>query len=55
MSFLPVVLIPRADLNSSHSHHPCTEQICLEKKFVVFGSEVDLKAHMVNEVSLLSV
>ncbi|KAJ9114719.1 hypothetical protein QFC22_005595 [Naganishia vaughanmartiniae] len=39
----------KLEAHFNHSHHPCTEQICLEKKFVVFGSEVDLKAHMVNE------
>ncbi|KAJ9095698.1 hypothetical protein QFC21_005570 [Naganishia friedmannii] len=39
----------KLEAHFNHAHHPCTEQICLEKKFVVFGSEVDLKAHMVNE------
>lgn len=32
------------------AHYPCTEKECLEKKFVVFGSELDWRAHMVNEV-----
>jgi hypothetical protein len=26
-------------------HHPCLDTECLEKKFVVFDSEIDLKAH----------
>lgn len=28
-------------------HHPCTQRTCLEQKFVVFGTEMDLKGHMV--------
>ncbi|RWA08526.1 hypothetical protein EKO27_g6583 [Xylaria grammica] len=30
-------------------HHPCLDRECLEKKFVVFGSEMDLKAHQLSE------
>ncbi|TCD70278.1 hypothetical protein EIP91_004179 [Steccherinum ochraceum] len=30
-------------------HHPCTQSVCLARKFVVFGSALDLKAHMVEE------
>ncbi|TGJ83017.1 hypothetical protein E0Z10_g5735 [Xylaria hypoxylon] len=30
-------------------HHPCLDHECLEKKFVVFGSEMDLKAHQLSE------
>ncbi|KAI1773914.1 hypothetical protein F4818DRAFT_85669 [Hypoxylon cercidicola] len=30
-------------------HFPCSDHICLEKKFVVFGSEIDLKAHQLSE------
>ena len=29
----------------SHDHFPCLDSECLEKKFVVFDSEMDLKAH----------
>jgi len=35
----------------SQAHFPCTEKECLEKKFVVFGSEIDWRAHMMAEVS----
>ena len=28
-------------------HHQCTQRTCLEQKFVVFGTEMDLKGHMV--------
>ncbi|RYO76515.1 hypothetical protein DL766_009684 [Monosporascus sp. MC13-8B] len=30
-------------------HYLCSDRECLEKKFVVFGSEVDLKAHQLSE------
>ncbi|KAF3288078.1 hypothetical protein TWF132_008056 [Orbilia oligospora] len=30
-------------------HYRCTDAECLEKKFIVFASEMDLKAHMVEE------
>lgn len=30
-------------------HHLCPDRECLEKKFVVFGSEMDLKAHQLSE------
>lgn len=33
------------------AHYPCQEPSCLEQKFVVFGSELDWKAHMMQEVS----
>ncbi|KAL6301834.1 hypothetical protein BKA93DRAFT_447316 [Sparassis latifolia] len=32
-----------------HAHHPCTQPQCLARKFVVFGSALDLKAHMVED------
>ncbi|KZT09676.1 uncharacterized protein LAESUDRAFT_646679 [Laetiporus sulphureus 93-53] len=32
-----------------HAHHRCTHPQCLAQKFVVFGSALDLKAHMVEE------
>ncbi|KAI0136189.1 zinc finger protein [Xylariales sp. AK1849] len=30
-------------------HHPCSDPECQEKKFVVFASEMDLKAHQLSE------
>ncbi|KDQ50095.1 hypothetical protein JAAARDRAFT_142501 [Jaapia argillacea MUCL 33604] len=33
----------------THAHHPCTHSTCQARKFVVFGSALDLKAHMVEE------
>ncbi|KAK5635529.1 hypothetical protein RRF57_011242 [Xylaria bambusicola] len=30
-------------------HYLCSDRECLEKKFVVFGSEMDLKAHQLSE------
>lgn len=30
-------------------HFPCQNPSCLEKKFIVFGSQMDLQAHMVDE------
>ena len=33
----------------NHAHHPCRQTSCLAQKFVVFGSLLDLKAHMVEE------
>ncbi|KAI0332546.1 hypothetical protein GY45DRAFT_1273587 [Cubamyces sp. BRFM 1775] len=32
-----------------HAHFPCRRAECLARKFVVFGSAIDLKAHMVEE------
>ncbi|OSD08392.1 hypothetical protein PYCCODRAFT_1379916 [Trametes coccinea BRFM310] len=32
-----------------HAHFPCRRGECLARKFVVFGSALDLKAHMVEE------
>ncbi|PCH37814.1 hypothetical protein WOLCODRAFT_135863 [Wolfiporia cocos MD-104 SS10] len=32
-----------------HAHFPCRQPACLARKFVVFGSVMDLKAHMVEE------
>ncbi len=34
----------------SSDHYPCMQPVCLEKKFQVFPSEMDLRAHMVSEV-----
>ncbi|KAL5490244.1 hypothetical protein ACEPAI_5077 [Sanghuangporus weigelae] len=33
----------------SNAHYPCTQPACQAQKFVVFGSIVDLKAHMVEQ------
>ncbi|TFY71549.1 hypothetical protein EVG20_g1435, partial [Dentipellis fragilis] len=32
-----------------HAHHPCRNSSCQARKFVVFGSLLDLQAHMVEE------
>lgn len=42
--------VSEAELTFSADHHPCSQPVCLEKKFVVFPSEMDLRAHMVAEV-----
>ncbi|KAI0819043.1 hypothetical protein BC629DRAFT_1466103 [Irpex lacteus] len=33
----------------SQAHYPCHQPVCQARKFVVFGSALDLKAHMVEE------
>ncbi|TDL27318.1 hypothetical protein BD410DRAFT_713852 [Rickenella mellea] len=33
----------------NHAHFPCTQGSCLAQKFVVFGSAIDLQAHMVEQ------
>ena len=33
----------------TQAHFPCHQPICQARKFVVFGSALDLKAHMVEE------
>ena len=45
-------------INAHHSpehfhteHFPCREQACLDHKFVVFGSEQELRQHMAREHS----
>ncbi|KAK3071857.1 hypothetical protein LTR53_007880 [Teratosphaeriaceae sp. CCFEE 6253] len=35
------------DQHFHRDHFPCPDQECQEKKFVVFGSEMDLKAHQI--------
>ncbi|WVQ68449.1 uncharacterized protein L199_006657 [Kwoniella botswanensis] len=35
----------------NQDHFPCPQPVCLEKKFVVFGTDMDLKAHMISEHS----
>ncbi|KAI0345396.1 hypothetical protein BDW22DRAFT_1354324 [Trametopsis cervina] len=33
----------------TQAHFPCNQPVCQQRKFVVFGSAMDLKAHMVEE------
>ncbi|KII88284.1 hypothetical protein PLICRDRAFT_29860 [Plicaturopsis crispa FD-325 SS-3] len=33
----------------TNAHHPCTQTQCAARKFVVFNSDLDLRAHMVEE------
>lgn len=33
----------------TQDHHPCLDQECMEKKFVVFESAIDLKAHQIEQ------
>lgn len=33
----------------THAHHPCPRPECQARKFVVFNSVLDLKAHMLDE------
>ncbi|PSR73710.1 hypothetical protein PHLCEN_2v10450 [Hermanssonia centrifuga] len=37
------------ELHFTQGHYPCCQPVCLVRKFVVFGSALDLKAHMVEE------
>ena len=37
------------ELHFRKDHFPCIEPSCLDKKFVVFASEMDLKAHQLEE------
>lgn len=37
------------EVHFKKDHFPCLDRECLEKKFVVFGSEMDLKAHQLEE------
>lgn len=41
------------EMHFRESHFFCEEEICLEKKFVVFETEVDLKAHQVGLMVIL--
>jgi hypothetical protein len=51
----PLVALSQSamQLTSSADHFPCMQQECLDQKFVVFASEMDLRAHVVSTVSLL--
>lgn len=40
---------PALENHFNSEHFPCTEKDCLEKKFVVFGSNVDLQGHILKE------
>ncbi|KLO14194.1 hypothetical protein SCHPADRAFT_826837 [Schizopora paradoxa] len=37
------------ELHFTTDHYPCTQASCLEKKFVVFGSAMDLQGHLMEE------
>ncbi|KAI0265756.1 hypothetical protein BGY98DRAFT_1091879 [Russula aff. rugulosa BPL654] len=37
------------ELHFEREHHPCSNPTCQARKFVVFGSQIDLQAHMVEE------
>ncbi|KAJ6537666.1 hypothetical protein B0H19DRAFT_962279 [Mycena capillaripes] len=37
------------EVHFTNAHHPCTHAPCRERKFVVFGSALDLQAHLVEE------
>ncbi|KAJ7453217.1 hypothetical protein FB451DRAFT_1145061 [Mycena latifolia] len=37
------------EVHFTHAHHPCPHGSCLARKFVVFGSALDLQAHLVEE------
>ena len=39
---------PLAD-HFSHQHHPCEHSVCLERKFVVFQTEQELRQHCARE------
>ncbi|CAK5276974.1 unnamed protein product [Mycena citricolor] len=40
---------PALETHFGDAHYPCTHATCQAQKFVVFGSELDLKAHSVEE------
>lgn len=40
---------PALETHFSTAHYACSHEECLQRKFVVFGSELDLQAHMVEE------
>lgn len=42
-----LILTPVQERHFHTAHHPCTYPSCLAQKFVVFGTPLDLKAHMV--------
>ena len=44
-------LFTLSEIDGSADHYPCKQPSCLEQKFVVFGNEMDLRAHLVTEVS----
>ncbi|KAG9024473.1 Peptidyl-prolyl cis-trans isomerase B [Tulasnella sp. JGI-2019a] len=37
----------KLQLHFKEDHHPCTHPLCLEQKFVVFPTEMDLKTHSI--------
>ncbi|WVQ95123.1 hypothetical protein IAU59_002217 [Kwoniella sp. CBS 9459] len=42
---------PKLEKHFNHDHYACSQPICVEKKFVVFGTDMDLKAHVIAEHS----
>lgn len=40
---------PALEKHFVSDHYPCPDPTCIEKKFVVFGSELDLRGHQVEE------
>ena len=40
---------PALEKHFVSDHHPCPDPSCIEKKFVVFGSQFDLRGHQVEE------
>ncbi|KIK62672.1 hypothetical protein GYMLUDRAFT_41590 [Collybiopsis luxurians FD-317 M1] len=40
---------PSLERHFTTAHYACTQPSCVERKFVVFGSALDLQAHMVEE------
>ncbi|KAJ7813908.1 hypothetical protein B0H14DRAFT_2522586 [Mycena olivaceomarginata] len=40
---------PALETHFTTAHHPCPHAPCRERKFVVFGSALDLQAHLVEE------
>lgn len=48
----PCTVLTKSCIQERHfkdAHFPCSQPTCLEKKFVVFGSAIDLQAHMVEQ------
>jgi len=43
------VLLSPQEKHFEQSHHPCPNSTCQAQKFVVFGSQIDLQVHMVEE------
>lgn len=46
---MPIVIDKFQEKHFFDTHHPCSQPQCQTRKFVVFASPLDLKAHMVEE------